>query len=364
MKKNVKIVAGIVVVAMIVMLAVRAVKHKKAEEAMIPPAKEYAVVVSSVTPKMEEVTLTLPFIAVVQNENDTVVASKLSARVVMIDKAGAHVKKGEVVAKLDTTDLFAKLQGIKAQMIAAKEEMAARKTSLANLETVHERTRKLLEVQGASQEEFDAEVSKIAAAKAAIAGVKAKMELLVSSAKEVANLIDYAVIEAPVSGTVGKAFVNPGDLAMPGKPLLEISAKAGDYLMVRLPDNLPAEQMIYNGKTYRLYPLNHTYNGLKEYRSLPLNSGLQTGEKRDVDIVVYKGRGVMLPVDALLNKNGKHLVLTVEHGHAVAHDTKIVAEGEQGIVVAEEGIVGKPVVVAKPDLLLKLLTGIAVVVKK
>ena len=364
MKKGIKILIVLAIVVVLVLLAVRAVKHKKAEEAAIPPAKEYAKVVKTIVPKWGEVTVTLPYIALVRNDNDTVVSTKVAARVTMIDRPGAQVKKGEVIAKLDDRDLRAKMAAIKSQIAAAKVQLAAGKTALSTLEAVHARTKKLLAVRGASQEQFENEAAKIAEAKAQIAELNGKIKSLSANLMEVAQLLDYTTITAPVSGTIGKAFVNAGDMAMPGKPLLTIDAKAGDYLLVRAPDNIHPTHILYKGKTVRLYPLHHTFNGMVEYRTPILNDDLLTDARVKTDVVVYHGEGVLLPVDAVLDRDGVKTVVEVENGHAHPTTVHELGAGEQGVVVSDKGIVGHPVVVAKPDVLLDLLTGVAVKVEK
>ena len=348
----------------LVLLAVRAIKHKKAEEAAIPPAKEYAKVVKTIEPEWGEVTLTLPYIALVKNDNDAVVASKVAARVMMIDRPGAKVTKGEVIAKLDDRDLQAKLAAIRAQIAAAKDQLAAAKTALSTLEAVHTRTKKLLAVKGASQEQFENEAAKIADAKAKIAQVRGQIKTLKANATQVAQLLDYTIIKAPVSGTIGKAYVNAGDMAMPGKPLMIINAQAGDYLLVRAPDDIHPTHILYKGKKIKLYPLHHTFNGMVEYRTPILNDHLLTDARVKTDVVIYQGEGVLLPVDAVLDRDGVKTVVEVEKGHAHPTTVHELGAGEQGVVVSDKGIVNHPVVVAKPDILLDLLTGVAVKVEK
>ncbi len=357
MKRFLKIAVIAAVVALLVIAAVRAVKHKKGQEEAMPPAREYAVVVKTVTPQIEEVTLTVPYIATVQNDNDTVVASKLAARVESIKRSSSRVKKGEIVVTLDTTDLKAKLSAVKAQIRAAKEAVSARKTALSTLQAAHARTKKLLNVKGASQEQFDAEESKIAATRASIAETEAKIEALAANEREIANLMSYARIEAPVDGIVGKSFVNSGDMAMPGKPLLSISAQSGAYLLLRIPDNIKPKYLIYKKKMLKLYPLDRTFNGLKEYRTKKLDAKAVTNERVDVDVVLFRGRALMLPTDAVLNRDGRSVVIVAEKGRAKAVPVTIEANGEQGIIVSQNTLAGKPVVVAKPDILLNLLSG-------
>jgi len=363
-KKGLKVVLILVIVAALVLLAVRAVKHKKAEEAAIPPAKAYAVVVHTLTPEKRKVTLTLPFIAQVHNDRDVTLASKLAARVVMIDKPGAKVKRGEPVAKLDTTDLEAKLHALKAQVASTRSSLAAQREALANLEAIHARTEKLLRVRGASQEQFETETTKIAATKAQIAALKAKIASLKASVDEVTNLLGYALIEAPIDGTIGQCFVNAGDMAMPGKPLMTITADKGAYLLVRLPDSMAPKALLFGGKRWTLHDLHHTFNGLHEYRTKVVDAPLSTGDRVEVKVVTYDGVGLKLPTDALLSDGDRHQVLRVEGDRAVAQDVAIVARGEEGIVVAADDLAGKTIVVAKPDMMLRLLTGVAVKVRE
>jgi len=325
MKKIVKFLVVGLLVAGLVVVGIRAVKKKRAEEAAMQPAKSYAVVVSAVTPRWEKVRLTLPYVATVRSDNDAVVASKLAARVVFVHKAGARVKRGEPVVQLDKRDLEAKAAAIQSRIGAAKASLAAAQTALKTLEAAHARTERLMAVKGASQEQFDAEVAKIAETRAKIAAAKSQIDTLKANLEEVAQLLDYAVIRAPVSGVVGRAFVNPGDMAMPGKPLLAIRAEAGDYLSVALPPRTPAKALLFEGKRYALHPLHATDRGLALYRTEPLNRGLASGERVEVRLVTFEGEGVPLPPDALLESEGNTTLFFIEKGRAEPHPLAIAA---------------------------------------
>jgi multidrug efflux pump subunit AcrA (membrane-fusion protein) len=363
MKKIVKYLVVGLLVAGLVVVGIRAVKKKRAEEAAMKPAKSYAVVVSTMTPKWERVRLTLPYIATVKSDNDAVVSSKLAARVLFVHKAGARVEAGEPVIRLDKRDLEAKAASIKSRIGAAKASLSAAQTALKALEAAHARTQRLMAVKGASQEQFDAEVAKIAETRAKIAAARSQIDTLKANLQEVAQLLDYAIIKAPVSGVVGQAFVHPGDMAMPGKPLLAIRAKAGDYLSVALPPETPAKALLFNGKRYALHPLHATERGLALYRTEPLNRGMLSGERVEVRLVTFEGEGVLLPLDALLDREGSTTLFFVEGRHARPHRLEVAARGEEGIVTPDRAVADKKVAVAKPDVLLKLLGGVEVVAK-
>ncbi len=337
MKKVLKIVIALAVIAVLVIGGIRLVKAKRAQEAAQPLAKIYPIVVKTMVPEKGAVRLTLPYLAETHNETDVTLSSRIASRVEQIVKSGEQVTKGQVVATLDTTDLTANIEALK--------------VSLANALKSHARTKALYKVKGASIEQLQKEESQIAS-------LKAKL-------KAAENQLSYATITSPIDGTVAKAMAAVGDVMMPGKPLLQISAKTGFSLLVQTPQDITPKAVFFEGKEYVLHPLGSTLRGLKEYKAFMNNiSGLSSGERVEVNVVVYEAKdAVMLPFDALLDRNGKSFVLEVEKNHAKAVPVHIVQSGEEGVVVKED-ISGKKIVVAKPDILLKLTSGYALKAKE
>ncbi len=328
MKKILKLLIVIVVIALLAALGVRAIKAKKAREAKTPTAKAYDVVVKTqhFTPK--PVKLTLPYLSLVQNEDSVKVASRIAARITSIKKSGEKVKKGEIVAKLDTTDIQAKIDALN--------------ISLKNLYQTHKRTEALYRVKAASIEQLQNEESKIASLKAQLASLK--------------NQLSYAQIISPVDGVVSKALVSEGSVAMPGKPLLEISSNRGYSLLVRLPQNESAKSIIYQGKSYHLHDLHSTFHGLHEYKAYVDSKGLSSGELVDVTVVLMDKTATLLPFDAILNRGDKNFVLIAKDHKAEPKEVHILQSGEEGVILKED-ISGQNLVIAKPDIMLKLLGG-------
>lgn len=336
MKKIVKIVLILVVIAALALLGIKAIKNKRAKEASAPVAKIYPIVVKSMAPKLADVTLTLPYLAEAHNEQDVMLSSRIASRVEQIVKSGSEVKKGDVVATLDTTDLTANIDALK--------------ISLDNLLKSHQRTQALYKVKGASIEQLQKEQSQIAS-------VKSKL-------KSARNQLSYATITAPIDGVVAKTMAAEGDVTMPGKPLLQISAHEGFSLLVRTPQDISPKSVLYEGKSYPLHALGSTLRGLSEYKAYVSESkDLSSGERVEVDVVIFKAKATRLPFDALLNRNGKSNVLLVKKNHAVAKEVHILESGEQGVVIAED-LSGDHIVIAKPDIMLKLTSGYALKVKE
>ena len=342
MKKIIKFILFILVVALIVIGGVKILKKKKEQEAKMPVAKEYAVTVKTMVPKISNTQVTLPALALSGSDSNIMVASKVPGRVLFAKKAGDAVKEGEVLVKIDATSLKASLESV-------EHSIESVKVALANAIATHKTTAKLLKVGGATREQYDRE-------KVKIDSLKAKLSLLKSKKATILDNLSYATVKAPSDAVIAKSMVSVGDLAMPGKPLMKLTSKSKSYLLVRLPYN--AKSIIFEGKEYRLNPLNSTFNGLKEFRA-NIDKFVPTGERVVVSIVLFKGEGIKLPFDAILDRNGKKYVLELKGEKVTPIEVKVVSSGEEGAVV-NSSLEGKKIVVAKPDIMLKLLTGIKV----
>jgi hypothetical protein len=349
MSKFIKIGIALILVIGLVFLAVTRLKTKRDANATAAKAKIYPIVVKALTPKIEDVKLTLPYLAEVQNDKDVKLSSRIAARIVMIKNSGTHVKKGEVVVKLDTTNIRSTLKSIQEQKQAAA-------ISLKNLEATHKRTLELLKVHGASIEESQKEASMIAKAYATIVGLRQK-EI------ELKNNLSYATIISPVNGIVAKTFSNRGALSAPGRPLLAISSQNGFYLLVRVPTELPLVSVDFGTKEYPATALGSTYHGLAEYKVYIGNKKLTTGDRVEVNVVTLHQKAELLPFNAILNRNNKSYVFIITGNKAKATEVHIVQSAQEGVVVSEE-LQGKRIVLAKPDILLRLLSGYALRVKE
>ena len=334
-KKILKIVLILLAIAAIVIGGMKVIKAKRAKEAQTPVAKVYPLVVKTITLAKAPVRLTLPYLAQVENEENAVLSARMAARVLKIKKSGQKVTKGEILATLDTAELHA--------------NMDAANISLKNLMQTHQRTQALYRVKGASVEQLQKEQSQIATLKAKVKALKSQLS--------------YATLVSPLSGVIAKSFVTQGSIAMPGKPLLSISADKGFSLLVRLPDNTDAKAIVFEEKSYQLQSLGTTFHGLHEYKAIIDGTNISAGETVDVDVVLFDNKAIKLPFDAILDRDGKQYVFISKKHSAVAKEVHIVQKGKEGVVVQAQ-LEGQKIIVAKPDILLKLLSGIAIKVEE
>ncbi|MBP8792596.1 MAG: efflux RND transporter periplasmic adaptor subunit [Lutibacter sp.] len=343
MKKVNKKIIAIAVVVIIVVLGVLAIVNAKRREAALPVAKKYDVVVATIKPTLKYVELQLPYLAQTENDKDVKLSSKVAARINFIKASGTKVTKGTIIAQLDNTS-------VQSSSVSLKSQINATKTSLKNLEETHQRTKELLAIKGASIEQFQTEQSAIEAA-------KAQLETLYQNKIDINNTFTYTTITSPVDGVISKTFVNTGDVCSPGHPIASISAVDGFYLLVRIPTDLTIYGVNFKGVNYPAISLNSTFNNLAEYKVYVDSKEFTTGDKLEVNVIVFKGEAIKLPFDAILNRNGENFVFIKENNTAKAVSVTILQTGEDGLVISNNELAGKEIVVAKQDILLKLLSG-------
>ena len=90
---------------------------------------------------------------------------------------------------------------------------------------------------------------------------------------------------------------------------------------------------------------------------------MTAGDRVEISVIVFEGEGIKLPFDAILNQNGKSFVMRVEKGMAIPQEVEILDSAKEGVLVSN-AIEGEKIVVAKPDILLKLTSGYAIRVKE
>ncbi len=366
----------VIMVVVVLVAAVALLKTRKAQLAHAKPAAVLPVVVDTVNLVKGGVVLTLPAMGLVASDLSTTLASKVSGRLLKVyKKEGDLVKKGEELAQIDSRELLAKRQslqlkseGVGFRIDAGQENIKALELALVVAHEHHRRTDQLLQVKGASIEEFrreEAELAslsaKLSAAKNGLATMAKEQEALQQNILAIKAQLSYAKITAPISGTLSKRLVMVGDLAMPGKPLFRIAANGGLYLNISLPDSVQPQEIIFQGKRIPLAAKNQaSATGLVQYLAqLPEQSGVVEGQFVTIQVVIYDAPDVLVPMDGILSINGKSFVFTYGDNQAEKIPVTIKARGSEGVVVATD-LAGRRIIVAKPDILLRVSTGVVV----
>jgi RND family efflux transporter MFP subunit len=135
---------------------------------------------------------------------------------------GAAVRAGQVILSIRSDDLKAK----RAQVEAGRAEAAA---AFANISANYGRIRGLYERKSATQKEMDD-------MQMAFDMAKAKVTSVGEMSKEIDDMLRYADIASPIDGVVTGKFVEEGDLANPGMPLMSVEDTRGLRVKFSVPE--------------------------------------------------------------------------------------------------------------------------------
>ena len=191
-------------VAALAMVACHA-KKESGPESLVPVAVRTVLVENKTRPSSEEV------VGTVRAKLRAAIEAKVSARIeALLVAPGQMVKAGDLIAQLDPGEIQARLDQALALRQQATRDLA--------------RGRELLDKKITTQADFDA--------------VQARASVAEGAAREMETMLGYTKIVAPFDGIVTRKLADVGDLATPGKPIIEMEDPAALRFEADVPEAL------------------------------------------------------------------------------------------------------------------------------
>jgi len=144
------------------------------------------------------------------------VASKTTGRIIALAvEEGSHVKKGQIIARLESDDLSAAVERAKAHAEAERYRLEEAKAELKDATLSYERKGRLVAGKIVAQSEYDAADARFNRAKAALAGQEAALRASLAALKEAEIQLEYANVRAPFDAVVLTKNADIGDIVTP-----------------------------------------------------------------------------------------------------------------------------------------------------
>lgn len=144
------------------------------------------------------------------------VASKATGRLVALYVGpGDRVKKGQILAKIESADVTARLHQAQANEAAARAALAQARAAADEATLDYERKRGLRDAQLVSQADFDVSSARHATAQAGVASAQAVVAAAEAAVRAAAVELDNTVIRAPFDGTVLTKNADVGEIVAP-----------------------------------------------------------------------------------------------------------------------------------------------------
>lgn len=308
----------------------------------------------------------LQFTGIVEADDKMVLSTKILGQVKkVLVKEGDKISRGQLLVEINSNDILSKLKGAKASLKEAT-------VSLTNVKKNYERIKNLTEKGSATQRELD----DITTAKEV---GEARMESISQSISELNELLTYANLRSPISGFVSQKFINAGDMATPGSPLLAlesldnliVSINVPEFEIGMLEENDPVTVKIdalknatCKGVIEKIIP-SSAFSGAQYKVNVAfksLNENVKPGMFARVDLYKNKEAKILIPSTSIRNRGQLTGLYTVnQQGEAMLRWVRIGQEYPEGTEVLSGLSEGEKIIISSDS---KLADGMKVEIIK
>jgi RND family efflux transporter MFP subunit len=324
--------AGPVVLLTALLLAGCREKVESPVSENLPPA-----VVRVQTVESKQRVATEEVVGTVRPKLSSVIEAKVSGKIEkMLVVPGRNVKADELLVQLDAREVQAQLD----QALALRQQA----------ESDSKRATDLFQQKILSQSEYDNAQSKFRVADAA--------------ATQAETLLGYTKVAAPFAGVITRKYADVGDLASPGKPLLEMEDARDLRLEADVPEAVISHLALGDKPGVRVSGVSNELDGVVSEIApaadpnsrtflvkldLPPTSGLRAGQFGRAAMPVGETSALRAPASSVVQRGQMELIFVVMNGHAqlrivktgkrIGDEVEIVSGVDAGEQVVVDGAV-------------------------
>ncbi|MGO8838478.1 MAG: efflux RND transporter periplasmic adaptor subunit [Limisphaerales bacterium] len=292
-------------------------------------------------------TMTDEVVGTVRAKLHATLEARLSGHIAEMPVAlGEKIQKGQLIARLDAGEIAARLEQAEA--------------SLEEADRNWKRISALFEQQSVTRAEYDS--------------AQARQRVAKGAADEAKAMMGYVEIVAPFDGVVAKKWADVGDLAAPGKPLVDIEDPSALQMEADVPDAIASHIQQDSRLGIRADSADSELTGIvneiapvadpnsRTFRvklDLPPTAGLMPGQFARLAVPIGEASAIRVPAAAVVQRGQMELVFVVANGHAqlrivktgsrIGDEIELVSGLNSGEQVVTEGVSaltdGQPVTV-------------------
>ncbi|MCP3874257.1 MAG: efflux RND transporter periplasmic adaptor subunit [Desulfobacteraceae bacterium] len=278
----------------------------------------------------KEVTQTYEAVGTIRPLTESVIESQISAQVIKISCVpGMGVKKGQLLISLDARRLSTQLKQAQEGLAIAKKRQAQAQKSIEETKAgldqslaTYNRSNKLFSAGVVSSQKLEIDKSAYLQAKARLEKSKESKQAITASIRQAQEVVkeariakEYSRIVSPSNGVVVKRMIDPGDLAVPGKPLLIIQTSGALRLEANIREGLISQIVLGKDYQVKIKTIDKTVlSKIEEIvpyadpttrtflvkASLPLTPGIYPGMFGRLLIPVKKDQTLLIPAKAVI----------------------------------------------------------------
>lgn len=150
-------------------------------------------------------------------------SSKMLGRIVKLyADEGDKVTKGEILVKLDSSDIIAQKEQAFAQLKLTEENINLSNINVEKAEEDFQRAKVQFEGKIIPKEQYDHALKAYQSAQAELNIAKTKIGTEKAQLEVIATQLANTIIKSPMNGVIAKRWVLTGDVVQPGQPIFSI----------------------------------------------------------------------------------------------------------------------------------------------
>ena len=299
--------------------------------------------------QQQDVPLNVRSTGTIHARQTAVVSAQVVGRIQQVlVREGDTVRAGQTLVVIDGAALRASVDQAQAGVKAAQSEQAAAQTDAKLAASTLDRYRQLEAEKSVSPQEMDEVAQRAAAASARLEAVRAQTDAARSQESGAHTMLGYTRLVAPFSGVVTARTADPGTLASPGVPLLQVDQAGALQLQATVDQSaigaihkgMKAQVAIDGGNSTNLAgtvaeivpaadPTSHSFLVKID---LPSSSQLRAGMYGTAEFANGIRQAIVIPRSAVVSRGSLACVYVLD-GQGIAQLRYLTLGGTQGNLV-------------------------------
>ncbi|GAB6158510.1 efflux RND transporter periplasmic adaptor subunit [Desulfotomaculum varum] len=328
-----------------------------------PPQEEKLVPVEITKSSTADLTHTLSATGEIIAAADVNVMPKVTGRVEkVLVKVGDKVRQGQALLQLEGNETRHALEQAEAGLELAQANWERARQALKDAEINFERSKILYDAQAIAKSQLEQAESALVTAQSNLKVAAAQLKQAQATLHTTQDNYNNASLTSPIDGVVAGIHVDPGDTVTPQAPAVTVVQLANPKVKVYVSENVVSSVKVGATVPVAINALHKTVNGtvlsvapradaatraFAVEIQLPNEQGeIKPGMVARLNLSTGTSAGVLaLPVDAVMEREGRYYVFIVEDGKAKEISVQVgVTSGD--LVEIKNGLkVGQTVIV-------------------
>ncbi len=203
------------------------------------PGPAQTVPAQVVESRQQQIPVSLRATGTIHSRESAILSAQVMGRIqqVLVHE-GDQVRAGQTLVILDDATLHAQFDQAQAGLKAAQSAQAAAQTNAALATSTLERYKQLQLQKSVSAQEMDEVSRRAEAAEAGVNAMRAQTDAARAQESGARTMLGYTHLAAPFAGVVTARMADPGTMAAPGVPLLQVDKNATLQLQVSVDESV------------------------------------------------------------------------------------------------------------------------------